>query len=68
MFDTFPVLRRVGLAAAAIGVAGLMFTGCTTNSSKSEATATEQRQSLNSAAVAAVQGTGRPRPRRADFS
>jgi hypothetical protein len=62
-------LRRVGLAAAAIGVAGLMFTGCTTNSSKSEATATEQRhlgQALSS--VAAVQGTGRPRPRRADFS
>ena len=54
MFDTFPVLRRAGLAAAAIGVAGLMFTGCTTTSPKSSATATEQRQSLNSAADATL--------------
>ncbi|MFX4674026.1 hypothetical protein ABTB51_20325, partial [Acinetobacter baumannii] len=54
MFDTFPVLRRVGLAAATISVAGLLFAGCTTTSPQSNASATEQRQSINSAANASL--------------
>ncbi|CAB3699686.1 MULTISPECIES: BPSL1445 family SYLF domain-containing lipoprotein [Achromobacter] len=54
MFDTFPVLRRVGLAAATIGVAGLLFAGCTTTSPKSTATATDKRESMNSAANATL--------------
>ena len=55
MFDTFPVLRRTGIAAA-IGVAGLLFAGCTTTTpSKSSAASTaEQRQSMNSAANATL--------------
>jgi len=56
MFDTFPVLRRAGIAAAAIGAAGLLFAGCTTTTpSKSSAASTsDQRQSLNSAANATL--------------
>lgn len=54
MFDTFPVLRRVSLAAATIGVAGLLFAGCTTTSPKSTATATDKRESMNSAANATL--------------
>lgn len=55
MFDTFPVLRRGGIAAA-IGAAGLLFAGCTTTTpSKSPPTSTsEQRQSLDSAANATL--------------
>ena len=54
MFDSFPRLRRAGMAAATIGVAGLLFAGCTTTSPKSAASATEQRQSINSAANASL--------------
>ena len=43
--------RRVALA---VGAAGLLFAGCTTTSPKSSASATEQRQSLNSAADATL--------------
>ena len=50
MFDTFPRFRRVGMAAATISVAGLLFAGCTTTSPQSNGTASEQRQSINSAA------------------
>jgi len=55
MFDTFPVLRRTGMAIA-IGAAGLVFAGCTTTTpSKSPAASTsEQRQSMNSAANATL--------------
>lgn len=55
MFDTFPVLRRGGIAVA-IGAAGLLFAGCTTTTpSKSTPTSTtEQRQSLDSAANATL--------------
>ncbi|WMD22928.1 YSC84-related protein [Achromobacter seleniivolatilans] len=53
MFDTFPILRRVGVAAA-IGVAGVLFAGCTTTSPKNSASATEKRQSMNSAANATL--------------
>lgn len=49
MFDTFPLFRRAGMAAATIGVAGLLFAGCTTTSPQSSASASEQRQSINSA-------------------
>jgi len=54
MFDSFPRLRRAGMAAATIGVAGLLFAGCTTTSPKSAASATEQRQSINSTANASL--------------
>lgn len=54
MFDTFPVLRRVGMAAATISVAGLLFAGCTTTTPQSNASAQEQRQSINSAANASL--------------
>jgi len=54
MFDTFPVLRRVGLAAATIGVAGLLFAGCSTTSPKDSATSSEKRESMNSAANATL--------------
>lgn len=53
MFDTFPIMRRVGVAAA-IGVAGVLFAGCTTTSPKNSASATEKRQSMNSAANATL--------------
>ncbi len=56
MFDTFPALRRTGMAAITIGAAGLLFAGCTTTTpSKSpSASSAEQRQSLNSAANATL--------------
>lgn len=56
MFDTFPVLRRAGVAAATIGVAGLLFAGCTTTppSKSPSSSASEQRQSLDSAANATL--------------
>ena len=55
MFDTFPALRRTGMAIT-LGAAGLLFAGCTTTTpSKSPAASTaEQRQSLNSAANATL--------------
>ncbi|CAB3727669.1 MULTISPECIES: BPSL1445 family SYLF domain-containing lipoprotein [Achromobacter] len=53
MLDTFPVLRRVGIAAT-IGVAGVLFAGCTTTTPKSSATSTEKRDSMNSAANATL--------------
>ena len=53
MFDTFPVLRRAAVAVT-IGAAGLLFIGCTTTGPKSSATASEKRQSLNSAADATL--------------
>jgi lipid-binding SYLF domain-containing protein len=56
MFDTFPVLRRAGMAAATIGVAGLLFAGCTTTtpSKSSPSSTSDQRQSLDSAANATL--------------
>lgn len=56
MFDTFPVLRRAGIAAVTIGAAGLLFAGCTTtNAPKTPPPSTaQQRDSLNSAANATL--------------
>ena len=53
MSDTFPVLRRAGLLAMAIAAASLFFAGCTTTPSSS-ASATEQRQRINSSANATL--------------
>ena len=50
MFDSLPMFRRAGLAAATISVAGLLFSGCTTTTPTSSATPAEQRKSLSSAA------------------
>ena len=50
MFDSLPMFRRAGLAAATISVAGLLFAGCTTTTPTSSATPAEQRKSLSSAA------------------
>ncbi len=54
MFDTFPALRRVGIAAATISVAGLLFAGCTTTTTQTKATASEQRQEMDAAANATL--------------
>ncbi|WP_313619598.1 YSC84-related protein [Achromobacter sp.] len=56
MFDTFPALRRTGMAAITIGAAGLLFAGCTTTppSKPSAAAKTDTRQALDSAANATL--------------
>ncbi|KOF54019.1 twin-arginine translocation pathway signal [Achromobacter sp. DMS1] len=53
MFDTFPAFRRASIAVA-LGAASVLFVGCTATPPKTSATATEQRQSLNSAANATL--------------
>ncbi|MGY6273655.1 BPSL1445 family SYLF domain-containing lipoprotein [Achromobacter denitrificans] len=54
MFDTFPKLRRTGVAAAVFGAAGLLFAGCTTTTPQSTPTAAEKRQELDDAANATL--------------
>ena len=54
MFDSFTKLRRTGAAAAMLGVASLLFAGCTTTSSQSTATAAEKKQELDAAANATL--------------
>lgn len=54
MFDTFPKLRRAGVAAAVLGAAGLLFAGCTTTTPQSTPTAAEKRQELDDAANATL--------------
>ncbi|OZI41288.1 twin-arginine translocation pathway signal [Bordetella genomosp. 5] len=54
MLDQFPGLRRGGLAAATVALAGLVFTGCTTTSPQSTASSTSQRQEINSGADATL--------------
>lgn len=56
MFDTFPALRRTGMAAITISAAGLLLGGCTTTppSKPSAAAKTDTRQALNSAADATL--------------
>jgi len=54
MFTTSPKLRRAVVAAMTVAMAGLVFSGCTTTSSKASATATEQRQEINSGADATL--------------
>lgn len=48
MLNTFPTMRRVAVAAMTVAVAGVVFSGCTTTSDKASASASEQRQEINS--------------------
>lgn len=48
MLKTFPTMRRVAIAAMTVAVAGVIFSGCTTTSDKASASASEQRQEINS--------------------
>ncbi|CAM3741332.1 YSC84-related protein [Bordetella tumulicola] len=48
MLNTFPTMRRVAMAAMTVAVAGVVFSGCTTTSDKASASASEQRQEINS--------------------
>ncbi|MBO9352438.1 twin-arginine translocation pathway signal [Bordetella petrii] len=54
MLTASPKLRRAAVAAMTVAVAGLVFSGCTTTSSNASATATEQRQEINSGADATL--------------
>jgi len=54
MFGTSSLLRRSGLAAATVALAGLTFAGCTTNSNNDSATPAEQRSEINSGADATL--------------
>lgn len=54
MFHTFPVLRRAGFAAAAVAMASLLLAGCTTTAPRSSASASEQRQEINTSANATL--------------
>jgi len=46
--------RRTGIAAATVALAGLAFTGCTTNSQHDAASASEQRSEINAGADATL--------------
>ena len=48
MLNTFPTMRRAAMAAMTVAVAGVVFSGCTTTSDKASASASEQRQEINS--------------------
>lgn len=54
MLNTFPKMRRAAMAAMTVAVAGLVFSGCTTTSDKASASASEQRQEINSGANATL--------------
>ncbi len=54
MLDKFSKLRRAGAAAAVLGVASLLFAGCTTTTPQSTATAAEKKQELDAAANATL--------------
>jgi lipid-binding SYLF domain-containing protein len=54
MLDTLPKAGRAGVLAAMLGVASLAFTGCTTTTAQSSATAAEKRQELDTAADATL--------------
>ena len=47
-------MRRAGWAAAAIAVAGLAFTGCTTTTPNNQAAAADQRNEINAGADATL--------------
>lgn len=49
-----PTLRRTALAAMMVAAAGLVFSGCTVTSPKASASATEQRDEINSGADATL--------------
>jgi len=48
MLNSFPVLRRGAIAAMTVAAASLAFSGCTMTSPKASASATEQRQEIDS--------------------
>lgn len=48
MLNTRYALRRSAMAAMMVAAAGLVFSGCTMTSPKASATATEQREEINS--------------------
>ncbi|OZI74505.1 BPSL1445 family SYLF domain-containing lipoprotein [Bordetella genomosp. 12] len=50
MFNAYTRTRRAGMAAAAVALAGLVFTGCTTTKAQDSGTASSQRQEINSGA------------------
>ncbi|MGK4924314.1 BPSL1445 family SYLF domain-containing lipoprotein [Bordetella hinzii] len=54
MFDAYTRTRRAGMAAAAVALAGLVFTGCTTTKPQDSGTAASQRQEINSGADSAL--------------
>jgi len=54
MRNTFPRMHRAAVAAMTVAIAGLVFSGCTTTSDKASASATEQRQEINSGANATL--------------
>jgi len=54
MLSTFPTLRRGAIAAMTVAAAGLVFAGCTTTTDKSSASASTQRQEINSGADATL--------------
>src|SRR3546814_11526012 len=54
MLNTSHTLRRATVAAMTVAMAGLVFSGCTTTSPKASASATEQRDEINSGADATL--------------
>ncbi|SAI33908.1 lipoprotein [Bordetella ansorpii] len=54
MFGSSSILRRSGLAAATVALAGLTFAGCTTNTQNNSATPAQQRSEINSGADATL--------------
>ncbi|AMG90812.2 MULTISPECIES: BPSL1445 family SYLF domain-containing lipoprotein [Bordetella] len=54
MIENLPRMRRAGWAAAAIAVAGLAFTGCTTTTPNNQAAAADQRNEINAGADATL--------------
>ncbi|MBV7482443.1 YSC84-related protein [Bordetella sp. BOR01] len=54
MLNTSPTLRRAAMAAMTVAMAGLVFSGCTMTSPKASASATEQRQEIDSGADATL--------------
>src|SRR3546814_12823978 len=52
MLNTSSTPRRAAVAAMALALAGMVVSGCTTTSPEASASATEQRQEINSGADA----------------
>lgn len=54
MMKRLSILRRTGVAAVTLAVAGVLLGGCTTNGPQSKASAAEKRQELNTATNATL--------------
>src|SRR3546814_12184413 len=54
MLNTSSTPRRAAVAAMALALAGMVVSGCTTTSPEASASATEQRQEINSGADATL--------------